>query len=56
MTPVLPSQLPSNRSFGWTFAAIFALGTLVYPWALAVAAILAVITATRADWLAGERA
>lgn len=52
MTPALPPQLPSNRSFGWTFAGIFALGAILYPWALALAALFAVVTATRAHWLA----
>jgi hypothetical protein len=48
MRPVLPS----NRSFGWTFAAIFSLGALLYPWALALAALFAVVTVTRDSWLA----
>lgn len=51
MTPALPPQLPSNRSFGWTFAGVFALGAILYPWALALAAMFAVVTATRAQWL-----
>ena len=48
MRPVLPS----NRSFGWTFAAIFSLGALLYPWALALAALFALVTVTRDSWLA----
>jgi hypothetical protein len=44
--------LPSNRSFGWTFAAFFALvGTLAHPWMLPVAAAFAGVTLTRAHWL-----
>lgn len=43
--------LPSNRSFGWTFAGVFALGALLYPWALALAALTAVVTLTREAWL-----
>ena len=46
-------QLPSNRKFGWTFAALFALvGVLGHPLLLAVAAGFALVTATRAQWLA----
>jgi hypothetical protein len=45
--------LPSNRSFGWTFAGIFlvvgAYATL--PWLLALAALTAAITAVREQWL-----
>ena len=52
MNTALPPQLPSNRSFGWTFAGIFALGAILYPWALALAALFALVTATRAQWLA----
>lgn len=45
------SALPSNRSFGWTFAGVFALGALLYPWALALAAATALVTLTRETWL-----
>jgi Saxitoxin biosynthesis operon protein SxtJ len=44
--------LPSDRSFGWTFTGIFALGAIFYPWVLALAALLAAVTLTRAHWLA----
>lgn len=44
--------LPSNRSFGWTFTAVFALVALfAYPWLIAVAALTAAVTLTRAHWL-----
>jgi hypothetical protein len=45
------TALPSNRSFGWTFAGVFALGALLYPWALALAALTALVTLTRETWL-----
>lgn len=49
MNPVL---MPSDRKFGWTFTALFVLvGAFSHPWALAAAAVLAVITLTRAQWL-----
>jgi hypothetical protein len=41
-------RLPSDRSFGWTFAGIFLLIGLVHPPAFAIAA----VTITRAQWLA----
>ena len=45
--------MPSDRKFGWTFAALFFLvGALAHPWMMAVGAVLAVITLTRAHWLA----
>ena len=45
--------MPSDRKFGWTFAALFFLiGALSHPWMMAVGAALAVITLTRAHWLA----
>jgi len=44
--------MPSDRKFGWTFTALFVLvGVVSHPWALAAAAVLAVITLTRAQWL-----
>src|SRR5437868_10182876 len=45
--------MPSDRKFGWTFAALFFLiGALSHPWMMAVGAMLAVVTLTRAHWLA----
>ena len=45
--------MPSDRKFGWTFTVIFLLiGALSHPWALAAAAVLALVTLTRAHWLA----
>lgn len=45
--------MPSDRKFGWTFAALFFLvGAFAHPWMMAVGAVLAVITLTRAHWLA----
>jgi hypothetical protein len=45
--------MPSDRKFGWTFTALFILvGALSHPWAFAVAAALALVTLTRAHWLA----
>jgi saxitoxin biosynthesis operon SxtJ-like protein len=45
--------MPSNRKFGWTFAILFLVfGALAHPWMMAVGAALAVITMTRAHWLA----
>jgi hypothetical protein len=45
--------LPSNRKFGWTFAVLFALvGLIGHPLLLPVAAAFALVTATRAHWLA----
>ena len=50
MTTVL---MPSDRKFGWTFAGLFLLfGALFHPWMIAVGAALAVVTLTRAHWLA----
>jgi hypothetical protein len=45
-------SLPSDRSFGWTFAGIFLLIGLLHPWAFALAALIAAITVVRAHWLA----
>ncbi len=45
--------MPSDRKFGWTFAALFFLaGVVSHPWMMAVGAALAVITLTRAHGLA----
>jgi len=55
MTPAtLPeSALPSDRNFGWTFAALFVLiGVLSHPWLIALGALFAVVTVTRAELLA----
>ncbi len=50
MNNTLP--LPSNRSFGWTFTAVFTLiAVFFYPWLLALAAITAAVTVTREHWL-----
>jgi len=45
-------SLPSDRSFGWTFAAVFTLIGILHPWALAPAALFAAVTLVRAHWLA----
>lgn len=55
MTPAtLPeSALPSDRKFGWTFAALFVLiGALYHPWLIALGALVAVVTVARAELLA----
>ena len=45
--------MPSDRKFGWTFTALFVLvGAFSHPGALLVAGALAIITLTRAHWLA----
>ena len=47
------SALPSDRKFGWTFAALFVLiGALYHPWLIALGALFAVVTVTRAQLLA----
>jgi hypothetical protein len=46
------NALPSNRSFGWTFTGVFALGAFFYPWVLALAAATALVTLIRSQWLA----
>lgn len=56
MTP----QLPSNRSFGWTFTGFFILAGAfglwrsgpALSWLFALAALFALVTLTRAQWLA----
>jgi hypothetical protein len=45
-------SMPSDRSFGWTFAVVFALVSIFHPWVLAITATLVLITLTRAQWLA----
>lgn len=58
MEPLHP-QLPSNRSFGWTFAGVFAAAGLygvwregaALPWLLPLAAVIALVTLTRQAWL-----
>jgi hypothetical protein len=55
MTP----QLPSNRSFGWTFTTVFVLAGIyglwrsapALTWLLAAAALMALVTMTRDTWL-----
>jgi saxitoxin biosynthesis operon SxtJ-like protein len=45
--------LPSNRTFGWTFAVVFALvGLFFHPWLLAASVAVVAVTLTRAHWLA----
>jgi hypothetical protein len=45
--------MPSDRKFGWTFAALFLLiGAIYNPLLILVSAALAAITLTRAHWLA----
>jgi hypothetical protein len=46
--------MPSDRKFGWTFTALFVLvGAFIYsPLLVGIGAILAVVTLTRAHWLA----
>ncbi|HUQ26034.1 MAG TPA: SxtJ family membrane protein [Burkholderiales bacterium] len=47
------TMMPSDRKFGWTFAAIFLLiGAVKYPWMIPLAGVIAIITLTRAEWLA----
>ena len=43
--------MPSDRSFGWTFAGLFAFISFFHPWMLALAATAALVTLTRAHWL-----
>jgi Saxitoxin biosynthesis operon protein SxtJ len=45
-------RLPSDRSFGWTFAGIFALIGLLHPWAFGLAALTAAVTYLHPEWLA----
>ena len=46
-------ELPSDRKFGWTFAGLFlVVGVLAHPWMVALAAATALVTLTRAQWLA----
>jgi hypothetical protein len=46
-------ELPSDRKFGWTFAAIFlVIGLLAHPWMVALAALVAAVTLARAELLA----
>jgi hypothetical protein len=47
----MKAALPSNRSFGWFFTGVFVLGAMLHPWALALAALTALITFTREAWL-----
>jgi len=54
-----PDQLPSNRSFGATFAVVFALvggyawwrGTLPAGWAFALSGLTLLVTIARPTWL-----
>ena len=48
-----PAPMPSDRKFGWTFAGVFLLiGAISHPWMIALAGVIAIITLTRAEWLA----
>jgi hypothetical protein len=47
-----PHPLPSDRSFGWTFTGVFALVAFFQPWVLGLAALTALVTLIRAQWLA----
>ncbi|MFN2646293.1 MAG: SxtJ family membrane protein [Burkholderiales bacterium] len=45
--------MPSDRKFGWTFAVLFVLiGALAHPWLIALGALFALVTVTRAELLA----
>ena len=48
----MSTPLPSNRSFGWTFTGVFALVAIFQPWLLALAALTAIVTLVRTQWLA----
>jgi hypothetical protein len=51
--PMNTTVMPSDRKFGWTFAAVFLLiGAVYHPWMIALAGLIAVVTLTRAEWLA----
>jgi hypothetical protein len=55
----MKNEVPSNRSFGWTFTAFFAFvgayslwrGGMAYSWAFGLAAVTALVTITRPEWL-----
>lgn len=48
-----PPVAPTDRAFGWTFAAVFALlGLFLHPAWLALAAATALVTLVNARWLA----
>jgi hypothetical protein len=49
-----PAPLPSDRKFGWTFTALFLLLAVLsyHPGLLVLAGATALVTATRAHWLA----
>jgi hypothetical protein len=57
---VKPPPLPSNRSFGTLFVAVFALlgafgwwrGSALYPWAFALGALVLLVTLAAPAWLA----
>ncbi len=53
MKTAMKSPLPSDRSFGWLFTGVFLLvGFALQPWVIVLAAAMAVVTLTRAHWLA----
>jgi hypothetical protein len=43
---------PSDRSFGWLFTGVFLLIGFFHPWLVAVSILFALVTLTRAQWLA----
>ena len=55
----MKSALPSNRSFGWTFAGVFFAagvwdlwrGKAELAWLIALAVVIAAVTLARAQWL-----
>ena len=51
--PMNSTVMPSDRKFGWTFAGLFLLiGAFYHPWMIVLAGVIAIITLTRAEWLA----
>jgi hypothetical protein len=56
----MKNEAPSNRSFGWVFTTFFTLmgayslwrGGMAYPWDFGLAAVTAVVTIARPEWLA----
>src|ERR1043165_4993151 len=51
--PMNSTVMPSDRKFSWTFAGLFLLiGAFYHPWMIVLAGVIAIITLTRAEWLA----
>ena len=48
----MEKPLPSDRSFGWLFTGVFLVIGFFHPWLMALAAATALVTLTRAHWLA----